>query len=469
MSSGLRDHARHSLAAIVRFRKSLRLRFAMSLIGVGARWRIPWITLVGLLLGTRRARHFAGSRLLERRRRTNIVAFQNAGLVSDLESAFVGDAAVRLRFIPGGLWKVIGQWFLSGPPTDFEQLSHRERHPEQHEAHVRFLRRVVPRYLSILRSETLVIGNFTHWMAHGVGASLEGSGHRLVVVHKEGLISAWPSVASDYAQTVIPGVGPTTAERISVYSRSTKDLIAECGIASADRISVTGAVRLDSCHQFRRRHADGTPRHFKRVTFFTFWPSVGVRLSPSESLDSAEPPDWSRMLAMTLDVAGRLASSRPGAEVVIKSKGWVSRLPDIAPTLKYLAESGRPNLSVQSLGEGQELVLSSDAIVAFNSTIILEAIAAGTPVFVPDWDLVQRPEHRQYVLELGETVRYASSTAMLLAQLQASLDGRPVVRRAELTAEEMHVLDRYAGNKDGKSAERLAAFLSLRRSQGTRS
>lgn len=456
------------IKTIVSFRRSLWLRVATSLIGSGARMRRPSVTIFGLLMGTRRARGHAGSRFLSGGPRTNVVAFKNAGLVSDLDSAFIDDPMVRLRFISGGLWKTIGERFLDGPLLDFGQLQHRGQHPGPHEALIAFLRRVVPVYLRILRSESLIVGNFTYWMVHDIAAALEGSGQRLVVVHKEGLVSAWPSVAADYANKVTAGVGSTTANRVSVHSTATKELIARCGIVPADRIIVTGAIRLDSCHRSRRRLSGEPPQRFHRITFFTFWPTVGIRLgldSPDRS-GAVRHPDWSRTLEMTLRVAEQLAANRPDVEVVIKSKGWVSRLPDIAEMLEQLADTGHSNLLVHSEGEGQQLLLASDAIVAFNSTVILEAIAAGTPTFVPGFEFKENPDYRQYDLDLAGTVRYASSPEELRAQLETILDGPPTKRRAALTSEELSVLERYAGNADGAATERLATFLGTRRHNG---
>lgn len=454
--------------SLVPFRKALRLRIATSLINVGARRQSSTVAIAGLLVGTRRAGGYAGSRFTRGRQRTNLIAFKNAGLVSDLETAFRGDSTVRLRFIPGGLWKSIGERFLDGPLLDFGQLQHRGQHPGPHEALIAFLRRVVPGYLRILRSESLIVGNFTYWMVHDIAAALEGSGQRLVVVHKEGLVSAWPSVAADYANKVTAGVGSTTADRVSVHSAATKDLIARCGIVPADRIIVTGAIRLDSCHQSRRRLAGEPPQRFHRITFFTFWPTVGIRLgsdSPDRS-GAVRHPDWSRTLEMTLRVAEQLAANRPDVEVVIKSKGWVSRLPGIAEMLEQLADTGHSNLLVHSEGEGQQLLLASDAIVAFNSTVILEAIAAGTPAFVPGFEFKENPDYRQYDLDLAGTVRYASSPEELRAQLETILDGPPTKRRAALTSEELSVLERYAGNADGAATVRLATFLGTRRHNG---
>ncbi len=380
--------------------------------------------------------------------------------MSDLDAAFRNNAKVRLWFILGELWKAIGQQFLDEPRLDFKQRQHRECYPDQHEEHVNFLRLVVPRYLRILRSKSLVAGNFTYWMVHDIGAVLEGSGHRLVVVHKEGLVSAWPSVAAEYAQRVATGVGATTAERIGVHAIATKNLIAGCGVAPENRITVTGAVRLDSCHSSRKELSEMLPQCFRRITF---WPSVGVRLG-LKSAGNAEPeplPDWAQTLEMALDVALRLAVARPDAEAIIKSKGWVSRLPTVAPMLDQLAHAGQRNLVVRSVGEGQNLLLASDAIVALNSTVIFEVTAAGTPVLVPGFEFSRDPRMRYYALELGSTVEYAATADDLLGPLQVRLDSPPLVRSAELTAEEQSVLERYTGNADGAAAERLSTFLGV--------
>lgn len=440
---------------------SIRRTTALRLVRFGARHRLETITVGGLLLASRRV---AGSPPPSRRDRaeavTNIVSIGGSEINAAFESAF-GEGGGSLWSIQGSMLKAIGEQFLPTPPHDFHQREHREAHPMQHRALVAFLARVIPRFLHVLKANLVAIGNFTPWMMPSLSDALIGSGRRLLVVHREGLISGWKSVAAEYATTMAEGVGVTSIPMIAVHSRATRDLIVGSGVAPDAMVVATGAIKLDACHAFRIETSNKEPRAFRRVTFFTFWPFIGIRLTmPSpEQLAEYRGPSWSKALEDTVEVAGRLADARPDVQVVVKSKKQVAKLPEVRSLLKSATLTQRKNIAVVSAGDGQDYIRSSDAIVALNSTVILEAIAAGTPVYVPAFGTTERPELRQHLLELGTSVRSVSSPEQLLQELCGFVDRPPLPRHAQLSPDEVEVLERYAGNTDGLAATRLARFI----------
>lgn len=451
-------------AALAPARKaSVALRRALStqLVRLGARSRRPSAVALGLRLGTRARAHHSGWRTGGHGGAVEILAVKNAGLVSDLDAAFVDSPDVRLSFIPGELWRDIGREFLSPPLGDFRQEAHRERHPDEHERLVGFLVEVCRRYFARRPFAAVIAGNFTHWANHDLGLALGALEKPFLVLHKEGLVSAWPSVAAEYSAAVTGGVGATTAGAVLVHSDDTARLLASCGVAPEEQIHVVGTVRLDACHAHRRRRAVLPARRWGRITFFTFWPHVGIHLN-SRNASTAHQPDrvgWSQTLDEVLHVAESLARSFPQTEIVVKSKAAVARLPGVATPLQSLAQRAPSNLRVVSKNEGQDLVLSSDAIVALNSTVLLEAIAAGVPAFVPTFGQQDTANLAANLLDLRGAAHSSQSADELLQSLEEICSGPVAPPAAELHESAVRALRRYGGNPDGESTRRLRQLL----------
>ena len=427
------------------------------LIRFGSRWRRPSMVALGLRLGTRARSHHAGWRNSGRVRPLEILALKNSGLVSDLDAAFARADDVRLSFIPGGLWRDIAREFLSPPLGDFDQAPHRLRHPDEHKRLVDFLTVVCARFCAHRPFDVVIAGNFTHWANHDLGLALRAIGMPFLVLHKEGLVSAWPSVAAEYEATVSEGVGATTADAVLVHSEDTARLLTTCGIAPAERIHVVGTIRLDACHAHRLRDAGTACGRWDRITFFTFWPHIGIHLDDvhADRNSSADRGDWAETLREVLGVAATLAQERPGLEVVVKSKASVSRLPSVAPLLAALAESAPTNLRIISKNEGQDLILCSDAIVGLNSTVLLEAIAAGVPAIVPSFGRSGATWMAECLLDLDGAAQAPESPEELLRILRSICDTTLATRDGALRTAQSLALARYSGNADGRAAGRL--------------
>lgn len=446
-----------AIGTIRSFMVALRRWASGRLIRLGARSRRPSAVALGLRLGTRaRARH-AGWKGQEHARPLQILALKNSGLVSDLDAAFARATDVRLSFIPGSLWRDIAREFLTPPLGDFDQALHRRRHPDEHAWLVEFLTVVCARFFARRPFDVVIGGNFTHWATHDLGLALRALGMPFLILHKEGLVSAWPSVAAEYADTVRAGVGATTADAVLVHSNDTAQLLTSCGVAPAERIRVVGTIRLDACHAHRRSHVDSVGKQWHRITFFTFWPHIGIHLDDAHAVRNgrAELGNWSETLREVLEVAATLANERPGLEVVVKSKAPVARLPTVAPLLEELAANSPANLRIISKNEGQGLILCSDAVVGLNSTVLLEAIAAGVPAIVPSFHRHGRTWMEVSLLDLDGAAHASESPADLLRTLRSICDATPAPPAQELDDASSKVLTRYSGNADGRASRRL--------------
>jgi hypothetical protein len=290
-------------------------------------------------------------------------------------------------------------------------------------------------------------------------AACESNGVRFVALHKECITTPVTRVARREVYERLSG--RFTGTLITTYNEEEKSTIVDAGCAEADRVDVVGCPRMD--HMFgKRAQADTAVAGRFDVVFFSFsettylpvyrriprWPAVvdGIRI---------EPWDWSELYTRYHHFAIRFASAHPALRVALKVKTGFN-------LSGILSDDGRShhdlpsNLTLIAGGEGGGLAATANVVCGFNSTILLEALAARTPVIVPAFGEAELGDVREVygTLRLDGAVEYAKSEGDLERRLE--ILGREVpIRTRAFTEVERQVLERYVGFADGRSAERM--------------
>jgi hypothetical protein len=141
--------------------------------------------------------------------------------------------------------------------------------------------------------------------------------------------------------------------------------------------------------------------------------------------------------------------------------------------LDILSGSGQelpPNLTVVSGGDPFPLITSSDVVIGFNTTALLEALAAGKPVIVPQFAEANDARMRPLVIDVGQAVERATSPDELVRMASAHLDSSSETS-AELPGAALQALVYWVGNEDGQAGLRVreavrAEIMRSRRAQG---
>jgi glycosyltransferase involved in cell wall biosynthesis len=99
------------------------------------------------------------------------------------------------------------------------------------------------------------------------------------------------------------------------------------------------------------------------------------------------------------------------------------------------------------------LIIRSQVVVGFNTTGLLEAVAAGKPVIVPNFGEACDETMQDLIVDLGKAVEYARSPDELKT-LIANYADHPREIPAELPQETLRVLRYWTGNDDGCAGQR---------------
>lgn len=332
------------------------------------------------------------------------------------------------------------------------------------ERYRRFLTRMWTRLERYIRFDAVVTGNFGYYAERELATVLEERGVPFVAMHKENLKSPG---RLEFSRTIYRDRrGPFTGRKILVYNEAERELQISAKVAERERILVCGMPRLDRIHHWRASQAgraapiDRRPR----VLLFSFTakavlprigrrPAGGFENNEERLDDQTETLSWENLARDTHRAVRRLAEANPDIDVVIKSK---VRKREHRAMLDLLGEpSALPrNLQLVVGGDPMDLITSADVVCGFNTTAVVEAIAAGKPVITPRFAEAADERMSPYIVDYGDAVSYARSPEELMEFLRGeALAGRPP--QVELDAARLRALERWTGNADGRSGERV--------------
>ena len=311
-----------------------------------------------------------------------------------------------------------------------------------------------------LRDEHAIIGvlgaNVTYYAERELAGACEDVDLPFLVLHKESIRS--PRQREVFTRAYRERTGPFTGRAVAVYNTSERDSQVAGGVVTD--AAVVGCPRIDALHAWREvRAAQGVADRAAAtgpVVLFAIDPGAGT-WTPYDGEEDQGAPRWDELAAGTESALLDLARSHPNHPFVIKAKvGHGERL------LARLAEGrsdGLPaNVSIVTSGTATELLQRAAVIIAFNTTVIAEGLAAGVPVVVPAFAEAAVPDAEGWRYPVGDAVVRAErpedlAPAVLAAQ---ATHRRP---RATLDGTVAEVLDTLVGNPDGRAGDRAWDWL----------
>lgn len=251
-----------------------------------------------------------------------------------------------------------------------------------------------------------VVGSAPHYgWNHDFGAVASTLGFPYIVLMKECLITNrrhYERIVNYYSK-----MDRDAISHIVVYNESAKSAILDSGLVTEERISVLGCIRMDRYIQSIRsglaeKSREKNPR--KQVVVFGFIHGVGL-YGWVPAIPPPGGPGFFRLFSQVHKAIGTLALKRPDVDFIVKVK-WPGPYPR-DQILDCFEKAGAsievmPNLSVTADLDAQALILSSNVVVSFGSTTMLEAAIARKPVIVPNFAEAIDEAYSEYI-QLKET------------------------------------------------------------------
>lgn len=428
-----------------------------ALIKQGLRRDWPIIVAVGWRVAMRpslkaKARKFGRGKL--------VVLSKSAG-VEDIEAAYAEHVApYAVLFLPRWIVKQSGLFMLEGRVSDHSYHSTDVDLEKAKKLYRDHLSRVLIWFQRLFGVSAMVQFNVIYWAERELAAACVEQGIRFVAAHKE---CNWaPAVIKKNIDFYSESVGSFQGSAVSVYNSTTKKIFTAAGIINETLVCVPGCARLYESHKYR---SNAKIPQTRTVLFYLIEAKAGLRFRDEETgewirgalASDGSVGDWSEMSAKVNAGVMDLATTNPDIQFICKGKtGFADH--QLTQLKDAVGGGSLPhNVKLIAGGIGHKLLEKASVVIGFNTTAVLEAMAAGVPVIVPNIFSEQEKQIAGYAHEVNEGALVPTTTEQLTSMVLDVLEAGH--RYKELTQGQKNVLDSLLGNSDGKAGARLRAFL----------
>jgi hypothetical protein len=401
-------------------------------------------------------------------RRILILNIDKAGVREDIEQVFHDASDCELVIWPSYALRAIAGVLLA-PGLSHDCYVSNEPEVEKSKLRYReFLRAVWKHLTGRYRIDAVIGVNFGYYVQREFASALQESGTPFIVLQKENLNGITPRRADFWRTVYASGRGKFSGRKVLVYNQMERELQISSGIVAPADVIVTGMPRLDRIHRWRRAHA-GEETANAQVLFFGFSrkdkiPGRNIRdvkakglLNTSATLEEAAERwgelSWEELCTGACQGIVAFARRHPDVRIVVKTKRQTTQADEMMELLRGDGEDLPTNIAIVKGGDPFDLLTQSRVVVGFNTTGLIEALAAGKPVVVPWFGEVHNETLRDIILDMGNAVDYAHTPAELAEKIATHFEA--AVSPASLPENSKNILDRLVGNSDGAASIRV--------------
>ena len=229
------------------------------------------------------------------------------------------------------------------------------------------------------------------------------------------------------------------ANKISVYSESQKNILIQSKIAKRKQVYVNGCPRLD--YAFRLRKIK--PKK-NIIIYYMIEKHRGSVLGKSNI-------NWNKLYNQTFNYLINFAKINQNIKIIFKGKiGSHSK--------KNLNSNHLPkNCSFFVGTTGEKFLKDASVVIAFNSTIVFEAIASNRNLIIPNFN--KENKHKKNILLKVANQKYFVNTRKQFNEKLIYLLNSNYKNR-NLSTHDKKTLKYYLGAIDGKSGRKVYKFLN---------
>ncbi len=228
--------------------------------------------------------------------------------------------------------------------------------------------------------------------------------------------------------------------KISVYSKSQKNILIKSKIAEKKQIIMNGCPRSDYSFKLRKIK----PKN-NIIVYYLIEKTRGKVLFNKKSQFN-----WNNLYDKTLKYLLEYSKNNDNVKLILKGKTGVH---NNLLNSKFLSK----NCIFINGGTGERLLKNAKIVIAFNTTIVFEAIASNRNLIIPNFNH-ENIKKKDKILKIENTNYFANSKLDFFKKLDLYLHSGYKNRKLKKT--EKKILEYYQGNVDGKSGKRLEKFLS---------
>jgi len=270
-------------------------------------------------------------------------------------------------------WEIIFSHFTD--PAERKMLTETNYYSSDYcrkgkENYYRYLKQMFPYLKWSLKIDAIISGNIGYVVQQELAKVCGEQGVPFIALHKEAM-DVYGGRLESYSDFKFIGA------RILFYNnRIREEALKRIAGLSEGSTAVVGIPRFDSYFRDQRK-----PNH-KQVVFFCFYPKDKfLAIIRDEQKLARAKQAYADFHKLMID----FAAEHPDFRVIMKTKNAQYYMDYVLGILRASHQTQPSNLVITKSGKASDLILSSSAVIGFDSTALIEAVAADRPVICPDF------------------------------------------------------------------------------------
>jgi len=243
--------------------------------------------------------------------------------------------------------------------------------------------------------------------------------------------------------------------KVAVYSKYAKNLLSNSNIVIKDKVEVIGCSRLSLSYRFKKiipkdqiiyyaiQRNRGLPNPLIKLYGKSFFNDLNFHKKYDTNFD------WGKVHIKTLKILKIFAHKNPKVSIIIKTK--------IGEKINNNEYKNLPkNMKILSKGTGHEYLKDSKVVIAWNTTSVLEGIAANRFILMP-YFVAKNKFSKMFELQLNlKKQNYGKNENDFYKKLDLLMKKKYNNNKIN---NNLSSLNYYLGNADNKSGLRLDKFI----------
>jgi len=370
-----------------------------------------------------------------------ILIFSKSGGNEDLRESFRDNSKNNIIFfwIPRSfLKKIFYHHFKNKTYKDyFTKITNSQEHNNK-KLFVKFVTSMFKSLDNFLKLDGFISFNIFYFAEKYLDQVCKNLNKKFIILHKESTFT--PLEEKGAAKVYKNQNDKTLSHKISVYSEIQKKILIKSKIAKKNQVVVNGCPRSD--YAFRLRNIKPQKNI---IVYYIIENSRG-----SDLISNKTKVNWTKLYYQTLKYLLDYAKNNSDIHLILKGKTGVHSKNQFSS--KYLPE----NCSFIDGGTGEKLLENAKVVIAFNSTIVLEAIASNRNLIIPNFNN-ENEKKKKFLYKINIKKCFANSKKQFNKKINLYLSSK--YRNKKLSPSEKGVLNYYLGNTDGNSGKKMRNFL----------
>ena len=370
-----------------------------------------------------------------------ILIFSKSGGNEDIKESFQNYKNNNIIFywIPRSfLKKIFSYYFKNKNFKDYYTKISNSVDKDKKKSYVKFLTSAFSSLNNFLKLDGFISFNLFYYSEKYFDKVCLNLNKKFIILHKESTFTPIEERGADQVYKYYND--KSLSHKISVYSEIQKKILIKSRIANNNQVVVNGCPRSDYAFKLRKIK----PKK-NLIVYYMIESKRGSGL-----VSNKFKINWIKLYNQTLRYLIEYAKNNSNVEIILKGKTGIHS--ENHPSLNFLPD----NCTFVGGGTGEKLLRDAKVVIAFNSTILLEAIAANRNLIIPNFNN-EKNKKRKFLYKININNCFANSKIQFNKKLDYYLKSNYLNKK--LSLKEKKLLNYYLGNVDGNSGSKVRNFL----------